>query len=603
MKKLLLLFCVLFAAGYANAQCPASLSATQNPIGNALLNVSFTNGSSYGFSFPGQRKSFNINYGDATVLNNVQGTTVPDHAYSVPGTYTVGFRIRSYDSATNITVCTDSTTITVTVLYPPCGTTMSIAGTGASRIFTANTPATTSMNYFWYYGDGNTGTGSPSSHTYTTTGTYTVTLVATNTSVPCSYTNSMQVFVYVAPPPLNCGTLKAAFTTNTSGNVVTFTNSSNVASGAYQTIANWDYGDGNTYTGYNSPAHAYTAVGTYTVKLVMQWKDSLNTTSCKDSVTKTVIISTVPAPVNIISGNIFYDTTGGTHYFKVYLIQYDSTTNWLSAVDSTLTGNTATPYYAFGNKPAGNYRVKAVVYGTTPSATGFIPTYHDSSVYWNAAQVIIHNGGSTLNQRVYVLHGTATSGSGFIGGNVSYGANKGAGTGAVTNLMVFLRDANMRVIQMTLTDSMGNYSFPSIPFGPYSVWPELINYNTIPVTPLQLNSTYPSRSDIDFTFDESKRSILPKGYLAVGGPASSSDFVSVTPVPASDHVTITWNGQSDASVQFTITNMTGAVVARTAVLQGRAGTTNVSLAGLAHGVYFVHGSGSLAAKVARLVIQ
>jgi PKD repeat protein len=593
---------MLLAAGFAQAQCPASLSATQNPIGNALLNVSFTNSSSYGFSFPGQKKSFNINYGDATVMNNVQGTAVPDHAYGAPGSYTVGFRIRSYDSATGITVCTDSTTITVTVGYPTCGTTITVTGTGSSRTFTATTPAgSTGMSYFWYYGDGNTGTGSPVTHTYSATGNYTVTLVATNSTAGCSYTNSMQVFVYVAPPPLNCGTLKAAFTTNTAGNVVTFTNSSNVASGAYQTIGFWDYGDGFTYTGYNSPSHTYAAIGTYTVKLVMQWKDSLNTTSCKDSVTKTVTITSLPAPVNIISGNIVYDTTGGTKYFKVYLIQYDSATNWLSAVDSTLTGNTASPYYAFGNKPAGNYRVKAAVYNGSVVGSGFVPTYHDSSVYWNTAQVIIHNGGSTLNKRIYMLHGTPTSGSGFIGGNVSYGANKG--TGGVPNLLIFLRNANMRVIQMTLTDSVGNYSFPNIAFGPYSVWPELINYSTIPVTPLQLNSTYPSRNDIDFTFDESKRSILPKGYLAVKSPVTSSDFVSVTPVPASDHVTISWNGQNDASVQFTITNMTGAVVARTAVQQGHAGSVNVSLNGLAHGVYFVHGSGSLAGTVARLVIQ
>jgi PKD repeat protein len=480
---------------------------------------------------------------------------------------------------------------------------ISVAGTGASRTFTATTPSTTGMSYFWYFGDGNTGTGATTSHTYAATGTYTITLVATNTTIPCSYTNTMQVFVYVAPPPLNCGTLKASFTTSTSGNVVTFTNTSNVASGAYQTIGSWDYGDGNTGSGYNTPSHTYTAIGTYTVKLVMQWKDSLNTTSCKDSTTRTVTITTLPAPVNIISGNIFYDTTGGTKYFKVYLIQYDSATNWLTAVDSTLTGNTATPYYAFGNKPAGNYRVKAAVYNGAVTGTGFIPTYHDSSVYWNNGQVIIHTGGSTLNKRIYMLHGTASTGSGFIGGNVAYGANKGAGTGGVANLLVFLRDANMRVIQMALTDSVGNYSFPNIPFGPYSVWPELINYSTIPVTPLQLNATYPSRNDIDFTFDESKRSILPKGYLAVNGPAASSDFISVTPVPASDHVTITWNGQSNASVQFTITNMTGAVVARTAVLQGHAGSTKLNLAGLAHGVYFVHGSGSLAAKVTRLVIQ
>jgi PKD repeat protein len=603
MKKFLLLCCLLFAACYSHAQsCTASISATQSPSGNNLLNVAFTNSSNYGFPFSGQGKSYNIDYGDGVVLTNQGGTSIASHVYPTPGTYTIGFRIRSYDSSTNTTVCTDTTSTTITIAYPPCGVTFTVSGTGASRTFTASNPAATSgITYSWNYGDGNTGTGSPVTHTYATTGTYNV--ILTGSTGTCSYNDTLSIFVYIPPPPLNCANLHASFSASVSGNIATFTNTSNVASGAYQTIGSWDYGDGSTGAGYNSLPHTYTATGVYTIKLVMQWKDSLNTTSCKDSVTKTISITTIPLPANIISGNIIYDTTQGTTFFKVFLFRYDSVAKWLSPVDSTLTGNTSSPYYAFGNKPAGNYRVKAIAQNGTSIGTGFVPAYHDSSVYWSNAKVILHAGSSTINKRIYVPRGLSTPGLGAISGNVSYGSNKGTAGSGVSNLLIFLRNANMRVVQMAVTDSNGNYSFPNIAYGPYSVWPELINYATIPVTPLQLNATYPSRNDIDFTLDDSRYSIWPKGYLSVAGPNATSGFISVTPVPATDHVTITWSGASDNTARFIITSMTGQIVVQTGTLQGHAGTVQVGLTGVARGVYFVHGSGALAAHVVRLVVE
>src|ERR1041384_7974016 len=165
MKKLLLLCCMFLVAGVAGAQCVAGLSAVQNPQGNNLLNVSFTNSSTYGFPFSGQMKDFNITFGDGTFLNNYQGTSVPDHNYPTPGIYAIGFRMRSYDSATNSTVCTDSTTAYIGVNYPACGTLISVSGTGTTKTFTATNPAlTTGITYSWNYGDGNFGTGSPVSH-------------------------------------------------------------------------------------------------------------------------------------------------------------------------------------------------------------------------------------------------------------------------------------------------------------------------------------------------------------------------------------------------------------------------------------------------------
>ncbi len=606
MKKLLLLFSFLLSAGIAGAQCTAAFSATQSPTGNSLLNYTFTNSSSYVLPYPGQRKSLNINYGDGTVINAISGTGIPSHIYATAGTYTVGLRIRDFDSATNGTLCTDSATIIITANYPACGATIAVTGTGATRNFTATNPAaTTGITYAWNFGDGGTGTGTPVSHTYASSGTYNVTLTATAGSGPtaCTYTNTMSVVVYIIPPPLNCGTLKASFVKSVSGAVASFTNTSNVASSLYQTIAVWNYGDGTTGAGYNTPPHTYTTPGSYTVKLVMTWKDSLNTTSCKDSAIDVVVITTVPTPANIISGTISYDSTGtGLQYFRVYLIKLDSATNILSAVDSVLTGTAYTPYYAFGSKPAGSYRVKAAQWSPVGLGLSFIPTYHDSSLYWNLATVINHTGGSSLNKNIRMKKGVPTTGTGFIGGNVSLGANKGA-AGGVSNMLIFLRDATMRVIRTTITDANGNYNFANLAFAPYSIWPEQINYLTTPKTPIVLNGTYPSRSDIDFNMDDAKRTIVPRGFLSVGTVNGAEGFIRVAPVPASGYVTISWNGLASGTAQLTITTITGDVVARSGDIQGKSGELRMSLSGLSHGLYFVHGSGALAGTVAKLVVE
>ncbi len=607
MKKLLLLFSLLLSAGIAGAQCIASLSATQAPSGNNLLRFTFTNSSYYGLPFSGQLKSYDVYYGDGAVSYGVPGTTVPAHIYAAPGTYTVGFRMRSYDSASGLTVCTDSVGILVTASYPACGSTISVTSSGATRTFTATNPAgTTGITYSWNYGDGFTGTGSPASHTYAASGTYTVTLTATAGSGPsaCTYTNTISVVVYIPPPALNCGTLSANFVFSVSGAIASFTNSSSIATptSSYQSTATWNYGDGTVGAGFNTPPHTYAAPGVYSVKLVMIWRDSLFTTSCRDSITKVVTITSVPSPANIISGNIFYDSTGGMKYFKVYLIKYDSATTTLSAVDSLITGNTSSPYYSFGSKPAGSYRTKAAEWTGTTFGTGFIPTYHDSSLYWNLASVINHTGGSTLNRRIWMKKGTPTTGVGFIGGNVSLGANKGA-AGGVYNLLVYLRDANMRVIQAAFTDASGNYSFSNLPMAPYSVWPELMNYATIPVTPIVLNATNPSKTAIDFNLDDAKRNIAPRGMLAVCNCIADRS-ITVSPIPANGKITISWSSLTSASeAQFSIVSLTGNVVGKSPVVHGANGSVDMALGNLSSGVYFVHGSGSFAGNVTKLVVQ
>ena len=117
-------------------------------------------------------------------------------------------------------------------------------------------------SWSWSFGDGGTSTEQDPVYTYTSAGTYTVTLTATNAGGSDSEVKTGFISVNALP-----GAPVAAFTaTPTSGTsplAVQFTDQSTGSPTSWA----WDFGDGNTST-VQSPAHTYSASGTYTVNLV-----------------------------------------------------------------------------------------------------------------------------------------------------------------------------------------------------------------------------------------------------------------------------------------------------------------------------------------------
>lgn len=131
----------------------------------------------------------------------------------------------------------------------------------------------------WDFGDGNFSGQQNPSHTYTQPGTYTASQFVNN---GCSYdTNTVQINVY----PL----AGLSFTSTSPACVnqpISFTNTS-VNTSSYQ----WDFGDNTTST-LTSPAHSYSAPGTYTVTL-----SGVSTTyGCTATITSTVSVTPLPVP-------------------------------------------------------------------------------------------------------------------------------------------------------------------------------------------------------------------------------------------------------------------------------------------------------------------
>ncbi|MBN9484907.1 MAG: hypothetical protein BGO70_05695 [Bacteroidetes bacterium 43-93] len=600
MRKLLLALFTLFFAYNSNAQCSAGFSTAMSPSNNSLLRVALTNSSTHTGTPPtNSYTQYYMDWGDANGGYISSGTSY--HNYSATGTYTGTLIMYIIDSNTSSVWCSDTVTNTITVNNTPCGTSISSSVSTSNPLqvtVTANTPAgSTGMTYSWNWGDASpSSSGSPATHTYATAGYHTITLTATNTSSSCSYTNTYTVLL---SPPANCTGLTPGISTSISGLSVTFYNTSTWSS-TVTTSAYWQFGDGHTSTS-NVITHSYAAAGTYVVTLINTWLDSLTSSVvCVDTTMDTVTVSGTAS--DAISGYIIQDSTNmvASPQFKVWLITFDSSTNILTAIDSTTVTGSVVGYatqYSFAGQPTGTYRTKAQLLNGPTSGTGAIPTYHTSSLMWNSATLIAHtNGTATPGQNIIMQYGTVTSGPGFIGGNVSAGANKGT-KDVLPGITVLLLNSASQPVASSVTNINGNYSFSNLPPATYSVYPELLGFTTTPAS-ISVVSGSTSFSGIDFERSMSKRSITPvtTGITDANAPLN----FAIYPNPAKDKVMVSWNITGTENATVTMTDITGKKVYQSTV---NGANIVISTNSLQKGLYFITVSTNDQRTTQKLLVQ
>lgn len=590
MRHVLFTLLALLAITTVTAQTPCSgvlgFNATMAPMAGYPLRVAVANTNNISLPVNGYGH-LTYSWGDNTTpgyasLPATSGTTVY-HNYAAPGTYTIRQKISVYDSTTFTLVCTDSVDQQFTVAAAPCAASFSHTQTGNTFVFTAtNLAGTPGLTYTWDFGDGSFGTGSPITHTYASMGNKFVKLI-TSAGPPASCTDSASKWVFATGPnpqlPLNCNNLTANFGFSAVNQHVAFYNySSTVNLPAYRTYF-WDFGDGTTSTGTAGP-HNYAAPGTYTVKLVMTWQNSVSV--CVDSITKTVVVSTPPA-INKISGLVSVDTADAdtSMQIRVWLIEYDSLTTTLTAVDSTMAWYLGSGYfnYEFNGHPAGSYRTKAHLLNGPTSGTGYIPTYHTSHLYWSAATVINHAGGNTPNKYISMQKGTITGGPGFVGGNVSLGANKGTGAG-LANMLIIVRDNNNIPVQSAFTDNNGNFAISNLPLGSYNVYPEDMGYATTPAM-FTITAGQPSVLDMNFERSDNAKTITPVG---TGIQDANANTYAIYPNPSNGVVYIQ-STQEFKNATVNVTDITGRIVYSTALTSGT--VNKVDISALQNGLYYI----------------
>ena len=137
------------------------------------------------------------------------------------------------------------------------GQTISFDGSGSSD------PDGDPSTYQWSFGDGTTGSGVAPVHAYTAVGSYTVTLVVNDgkgSSVPATATVTIEnrAPVAAAGGPYD----------GVRNQAIAFGGAGSSDPDRDPLTYQWDFGDGGTGSGV-APSHAYTALGSYTVTLVV----------------------------------------------------------------------------------------------------------------------------------------------------------------------------------------------------------------------------------------------------------------------------------------------------------------------------------------------
>ncbi len=296
---------------------------------------------------------------------------------------------------------------------------------------------------------------------------------------------------------------------------------------------------------------------------------------------------------NGISGHVNFP--GGYCHadVKVWLITYNTSTMNLAAVDSVLipcTGATSV-YYQFLGALTDSYRIKAAVIDTfTVSSTGFIPTYHTSSFYWYAADVLYHlSGTADINQDINMAYGTVTSGAGFVAGNVTAGANKGTTTSVpVSGMMMYIfNSSTLQLIRSVPTDATGHYYFNNLPLGQtYYVFPDSLNYLTTPYTGLTLTAAAPSVSNAAFEQHTLSHTITPVPVAIIDIAADPNVFVF--PNPTNGKVNITWTIPSSEEATIVVADITGREVFHSNInMTAGAGVNHIDLSSLTSGLYTI----------------
>ena len=317
--------------------------------------------------------------------------------------------------------------------------------------------------------------------------------------------------------------------------------------------------------------------------------------ACSSTSIATYIVSVTP--FDGISGDVVMSSYRYYGTVKVWLIHYNPSTHMLTAIDSSsisCAGATSV-HYQFAGLASDSFRVKAsaedsVLFGST----GYIPTYHDTSYYWFDANVINHTSGTAdINKDIHLAFGTVTSGSGFIAGDVTTGANRGSSTATpAVGLTVYLTNAAGKEIMSTITDAAGHYSFGTLAYGTYNVHPEAINYLTtnysaITLSAITLSASYPNISAASFVQHTISKTITPT-LVAVNNVNVKSNSLVAFPNPTCGKLNINWSVASNETATIVITDIAGREIYKsTADMNAGNGSYSIDLSNINNGLYIM----------------
>jgi PKD repeat protein len=381
-----------------------------------------------------------------------------------------------------------------------------------------------------------------------------------------AFMQAQTISVHVSVPQVNC---ENNFTFNAAFLTVSFRGTTN---SPYPTTYTWHMGDpaGTTLNGQNV-TFTYPAAGSYNVTLVTV--DSLN---CQWTRT-TEIYTAATCDVN---GFVYMGIHPVDHGW-IDLIKLDSNNN-MTIVQGKEIGDSVGSYH-FGVVSPGSYYLKSRLLPSSSRYGHFMPTYYDSSLTWENAQLIVLGQA----QNPYIIHLVECTpeapGNGNIQGFISQGLKVSNSATGVPGVEVMFLDPNSNPLGYTITDTTGNFSFANIAYGTYIIKPEKTGVASTGAQKTVDNG----HSTVYLPFTLSNGQILYG--INVNLPSDFTYIGDIFPNPASGTVVkLKVNCLKGMNVELSLCNTLGQTMAQSETMtEPGANILEISIAGLKEGLYFL----------------
>lgn len=240
---------------------------------------------------------------------------------------------------------------------------------------------------------------------------------------------------------------------------------------------------------------------------------------------------------------------------EVNLIEFDRTDSTLASIQGGCCWwpNSANPYvFQFDNIYTGSYLIKIALNSNDANYADYMPTYYGDVLFWATAASLQLNSDTLLND-INLIQGNNPGGPGFIGGNVSQGANKVSGQGdPLSNVPVLLLDISNNPVAYTYSDITGYFAFSNIAYGTYNIYVEVTGKYTNPGI-VTIDATNPSVTNVQVEVNNTDVT------TSIGNSTSEtfSNIITIYPNPVSNNVQIEINSNTSTDLNFTIYNSLG----------------------------------------------
>jgi hypothetical protein len=423
--------------------------------------------------------------------------------------------------------------------------------------------------YFWDFGDNTFSTDQNPLHLYNGTGTYYVCLTITSADSSCQDTYCVDVYV----GNNNSGNCDASFS-NSGPTPIGYTFSANVQNPNF--YYQWSIDNQYVGNGYDAYSPGFTN-GVHTICLTIV--DSLN--NCSDQQCQTITVGSNNC-YGYISGEVYAGSNNQPlDEGMVYLILFDSLTNTLTAIDSLPIDSSN--FFFFGPLACGDYLIKAAATSGSQYYNGHIPTYYGNSPFWGFAQTVtIGQVNAQVTTDVTLIAANNPGGPGFIGGDVTQGANKTDLGDPLSGIQVMLFNLSGDAIAYTYTDANGSFGFSNLAYGTYQVYVEALGVQTIPAI-VTIGENEPSVDNVHILASES---LISTGIEEFDFDGAISD---VYPNPVGNDASIRINLENEVMVNISILDLTGRMIStQTISVAGGENKVSINASQLKEGYYFLN---------------